>query len=101
MEQDRTDGEALESFCRDQYPRLVRLLGLYSGDLSVGEDLAQETLARVWASELGPRRQARPPSPVGSSGRPQPRRIGMAPPPHREPQATRGTCRSGCATGAR
>ena len=35
-------------FCRDEYPRLVRLLSLYCGDVGAAEDLAQETLARVW-----------------------------------------------------
>lgn len=40
--------EALVEFCRAQYPRLVGLLGLYCGDRAVAEELAQETLARVW-----------------------------------------------------
>ena len=35
-------------FCRAEYPRLVGLLGLYTGDRRIGEELAQETLARVW-----------------------------------------------------
>lgn len=35
-------------FCRDQYPRLVRLLGLYLGDVELAQDLAQEALLRVW-----------------------------------------------------
>jgi RNA polymerase sigma-70 factor (ECF subfamily) len=38
----------LIAFCRVQYPRLAGLLGLYCGDRGVGEELAQETLARVW-----------------------------------------------------
>lgn len=38
----------LEEFCRVQYPRLVGMLGLYCGDRQTGEDLAQESLARVW-----------------------------------------------------
>jgi len=38
----------LEEFCRVQYPRLVGMLGLHCGDRQTGEDLAQETLARVW-----------------------------------------------------
>ena len=42
-----TDQE-LAAFCRALYPRLVGLLGLYCGDRSVAEELAQETLARVW-----------------------------------------------------
>ncbi|MFN2588203.1 MAG: RNA polymerase sigma factor [Actinomycetota bacterium] len=40
--------EALVDFCRSEYPRLVGLLGLYCGDRRVAEELAQETLARVW-----------------------------------------------------
>jgi RNA polymerase sigma factor (sigma-70 family) len=39
----------LRSFCRDEYPRLTRFLDVYcGGDLAVAEELAQETLARVW-----------------------------------------------------
>jgi RNA polymerase sigma-70 factor (ECF subfamily) len=40
--------DELVMFCRAQYPRLVGLLGLYCGDRAVAEELAQETLARVW-----------------------------------------------------
>lgn len=40
--------EGLADFCRAQYPRLVGFLGLYCGDRAVAEELAQETLARVW-----------------------------------------------------
>lgn len=39
---------AFDSFCRGQYPRLVGALGLYTGDAGVGEELAQEALARAW-----------------------------------------------------
>lgn len=45
------DGEGrggLETFCRREFPRLVGALSLYCGDAGVAEDLAQETLARVW-----------------------------------------------------
>ncbi len=42
------DPEGLEVFCRREYPRLVRLLAVYCGDGTAAEDLAQETLARVW-----------------------------------------------------
>lgn len=35
-------------FCEAEYPKLVGLLGLWCGDRDVAEDLAQETLARVW-----------------------------------------------------
>lgn len=38
----------LVAFCEDAYPRLVRMLGLYCGSREVAEELAQETLARVW-----------------------------------------------------
>lgn len=38
----------LEEFCRNQYPALVRILGLYCGSVEVAEELAQEALARVW-----------------------------------------------------
>lgn len=40
--------DALVEFCRAQYPRLVGFLGLYCGSRAVAEELAQETLARVW-----------------------------------------------------
>lgn len=40
--------EALEVFCRREYPRLVRLIAVYCGDGGAAEDLAQEALARVW-----------------------------------------------------
>lgn len=40
--------EELAAFCRAQYPRLVGFLGLYCGHHGVAEELAQETLARVW-----------------------------------------------------
>ena len=38
----------LTDFCEAEYPRLVGLLGLWCGDRGVAEELAQETLARVW-----------------------------------------------------
>ncbi|MBW3663810.1 MAG: sigma-70 family RNA polymerase sigma factor [Actinobacteria bacterium] len=38
----------LEAFCTREYPRLVAALHLYCGDRHVAEDLAQETLVRVW-----------------------------------------------------
>lgn len=37
-------------FCRAEYPRLVGMLDLICGDLGVAEELAQETLARVWTN---------------------------------------------------
>jgi RNA polymerase sigma-70 factor (sigma-E family) len=39
----------IEEFYASMRPRLVGFLGLYCGDTAVGEDLAQEALARVWA----------------------------------------------------
>jgi RNA polymerase sigma-70 factor (sigma-E family) len=45
----RTDDEAAE-FCRRARPELVGTLTLYCCDRHVAEDLAQQTLARVWAS---------------------------------------------------
>jgi RNA polymerase sigma-70 factor (sigma-E family) len=41
------DGD-LRAFCRRIHPRLVGALGLHCGDGRVAEELAQETLARVW-----------------------------------------------------
>ena len=35
-------------FCRELHPRLVGALALHCGDRDVAEELAQETLARVW-----------------------------------------------------
>ena len=40
--------EELEAFCRRLYPSLVGFLGLYCGRSAIAEELAQETLARVW-----------------------------------------------------
>jgi RNA polymerase sigma factor (sigma-70 family) len=40
--------DGLLAFCETEYPRLVGMLGLYCGNRAVGEELAQETLARVW-----------------------------------------------------
>jgi RNA polymerase sigma-70 factor (sigma-E family) len=40
--------DELTAFCSSAYPRLVRTLDLYCGDVGVAEELAQETLARVW-----------------------------------------------------
>jgi DNA-directed RNA polymerase specialized sigma24 family protein len=44
MEHDR----ALVEFCRTEWPRLVGSLSLDVGSRVLAEDLAQETLARVW-----------------------------------------------------
>jgi DNA-directed RNA polymerase specialized sigma24 family protein len=43
------DQVAADQFCRDLWPRLAAAMGLLAGDPSAGEDIAQETLARVWA----------------------------------------------------
>lgn len=48
MDRDDVVLAGVESFCQSEYPRLVRLLSLYCGDRESAEDLAQETLARVW-----------------------------------------------------
>jgi RNA polymerase sigma factor (sigma-70 family) len=38
----------LDTFCRNEYPRLVGMLDLYCGDLGEAEELAQEALTRVY-----------------------------------------------------
>lgn len=41
-------GEARrEAFCVEQHPRLVGALGLYTGDVELAEELAQEALAKA------------------------------------------------------
>ncbi|MCZ7525934.1 MAG: SigE family RNA polymerase sigma factor [Acidimicrobiia bacterium] len=44
----RRHDEPAEAFCLEMHPRLVALLGLHLGDRGRAEDLAQETLVRVW-----------------------------------------------------
>lgn len=44
------DQAGLEDFCARVRPRLVGMLSLYLADAAVAEELAQETLARVWAN---------------------------------------------------
>lgn len=44
----RGDPEGVAAFCAEVRPRLVGTLALYCGDAGVAEELAQETLARVW-----------------------------------------------------
>jgi len=44
--QHASDGD-LDAFCRREWPRLVGALSLYTGDVGLAEDLAQETIARV------------------------------------------------------
>lgn len=41
-------GDDLTEFCRRMHPRLAGSLTLLTGDGQTGEDLSQETLARVW-----------------------------------------------------
>lgn len=46
------EDRALDDFCARQYPRLVRTLEVYVGDVAIAEELAQEALIRVcrrWA----------------------------------------------------
>jgi RNA polymerase sigma factor (sigma-70 family) len=50
----------LAAFCRVQHPRLVGLLSLYCGDALVGEELAQEALARACRDWSKVRRLQRP-----------------------------------------
>jgi RNA polymerase sigma-70 factor (sigma-E family) len=48
----RRETMTLDEFCASEWPRLVGLMGLYTGDRDLAEDLAQETLARAcrdWA----------------------------------------------------
>lgn len=49
VDEDLVRGAArdLEAFCRDQYPRLLGMLGFYCGDRDLAEELTQETLART------------------------------------------------------
>jgi RNA polymerase sigma-70 factor (ECF subfamily) len=42
------DPEGVIAFCRALRPRLVGVRALHCGDGSVGDELAPETLARVW-----------------------------------------------------
>jgi RNA polymerase sigma factor (sigma-70 family) len=42
--------EDVHDFCRQLRPRLVGTLSLLCGDREVGEELAQETMARVWVN---------------------------------------------------
>src|SRR4051812_3813807 len=44
----RRTGVEASAFCRELHPRLVGALALHCGDRDVAEELAQETLARVW-----------------------------------------------------
>ena len=44
---DRDDAE-VTAFCRREHPRLVGALTLYCGNRATAEELAQESLARVW-----------------------------------------------------
>lgn len=52
--------DGLSTFCESEFPRLVRSLGLYTGDVHLAEDLAQETLARVVRDWDRVRRMERP-----------------------------------------
>lgn len=38
----------LEAFCDEMWPQLVGTLTVFTGDRTVAEELAQETLTRVW-----------------------------------------------------
>lgn len=43
------DDAGVEAFCRRARPQLVAVLSVQVGSAAVAEELAQETLARVWA----------------------------------------------------
>lgn len=43
-----TDPQGVVQFCQLMYPKLVGTLALHCGDRDVAEEMAQETLARVW-----------------------------------------------------
>jgi RNA polymerase sigma factor (sigma-70 family) len=53
-------GDDVVEFCRRMHPRLVGSLTLLTGDAQTGEDLSQETLARVWDRWDEVRRMAAP-----------------------------------------
>ena len=50
----------MAAVCLDLYPRLVGALGLFCGDRSMAEDLAQEALARLWERWPTTRRPVHP-----------------------------------------
>jgi RNA polymerase sigma-70 factor, ECF subfamily len=52
----------LAAFCRDQYPQLVGMLGLYCGDRVVAEELAQEALTRACRDWTKVRSKENPPA---------------------------------------
>jgi RNA polymerase sigma factor (sigma-70 family) len=43
------EGDAADEFCRELWRPLASAMGLLCGSRSVGEEIAQEALARVWA----------------------------------------------------
>jgi RNA polymerase sigma-70 factor (sigma-E family) len=49
-----------EAFCLRQNAALIRFLTLYCGDVETARDIAQETLARVWAHWHKVQRMDRP-----------------------------------------
>lgn len=50
----------LVAFCDDQFPRLVRMLSLFTNDVHVAEELAQESLVRASARWDAVREMDRP-----------------------------------------
>jgi RNA polymerase sigma factor (sigma-70 family) len=48
MERRRPDPPGVVEFCRALHPQLVGTLTVFCGDRPVAEELAQETLVRVW-----------------------------------------------------
>lgn len=59
---------ALAELCEREHVRLVGLLALYTGDRAVGEDLAQETLLRLYQHWPRVRRMASPHAWLSSVG---------------------------------
>lgn len=41
--------QQMEDFCRREYPKLVGAVAMYTGDVQLAEDVAQEALTRVLA----------------------------------------------------
>ncbi|MBL8777149.1 MAG: sigma-70 family RNA polymerase sigma factor [Acidimicrobiales bacterium] len=48
QDHDAQDHDEVEAFCRDAWPRLVAGLVVWCDSRAVAEELAQETLVRVW-----------------------------------------------------
>lgn len=61
------DQQELTDWCRRDHPRLVGMLALHTGDVRIGEELAQEALIRLFqARAAGTVPDHRVPGCVGS-----------------------------------